>query len=373
MIFAGLEGLESPMSPLGGEEASREFEIISFGMVFVARDREVNDATHTACSCYVQPVERWDQQNRDLIYPVRRYRGLGGAISSVTVDKSDENQPIAFISQRRDGLTADKNHIMYMPLPLEANVFEIFASTDGNGLWDLSPCAISFGNNRTLLIQAEQNGRMMLYHLGLRGFERLRPAALSLVDPWGFGSITHVTPVGSDSSKILITQSSLVETPSWNILNLAAPTESPKVLSASHTMDLGLSKAQVNSIWFDSTGNRRIHAWVIKPSKFDPQQQYPLAYFIHGGPHSAWNNQWSVQWNLALFTEQGFVVVAPNPAGSSGFGQAFKDSSLCSWGGLPYTDLERGFEYLQQNKSLQYINTARSIAVGAGYRGYMVN
>jgi hypothetical protein len=164
------------------------------------------------------------------------------------VDKSDENRPIAFISQKRDGHTADKYRIMYIPLPLFENVYEIFASADGNGLWDLSPCAISFGNNGTLLIQAEQNGRMMLYHLRLRDFEGLRPAALSLVDPWGFGSITHVTPVRWDSSKILITQSSLVETPTWNIFNLAVPTESPKVLSASRTMDLGLSKAQVNSI-----------------------------------------------------------------------------------------------------------------------------
>jgi hypothetical protein len=195
MIFAGLEGSESPMSPLGGEESSREFEICPFAVVFIARDREVNNATHTACSCYVQPVERWDQQNRDPIYPARQYQGLGGAISSVAVDKSDENRPIAFISQKRDGHTANKYRIMYIPLPLFENVYEIFASADGNGLWDLSPCAISIGNNGTLLIQAEQNGRMMLYHLGLRDFVRLRPAALSLVDPWGFGSITHVTPV----------------------------------------------------------------------------------------------------------------------------------------------------------------------------------
>ncbi|GFF30567.1 probable dipeptidyl-peptidase 5 [Aspergillus udagawae] len=374
MIFAGLEGLESPMSPLGGEETSREFEINPFGMVFVARDREVNKATHTACSCYVQSVERWDQQNRDLIYPVWRYRGLGGAISSLAVDKSDESRPIAFLSQKRDGNKADKNRIIYIPAPGSYDVYEIFASADGNGLWDLSPCAISFGNNRTLLIQTEQSGRVMLYHLKLdRCREGLRPAALRPVDPWCFGSIAHVTPVRSDSSRILITHSSLVETPTWNIFDLAALTESPKILSASRTMGIELSKAQVDVIWFDSTGNRRIHAWVIKPSNFDPQQRYPLAYFIHSGPHSAWNNQWSIQWNLALFAEQGFVVVAPNPAGSSGFGQAFKDSSLCSWGGLPYTDLERGFEYLQQNESLQYIDTARSIAVGAGYGGYMVN
>jgi hypothetical protein len=61
MILAGLEGLELPSSPLGGEESLCEFEIHLFAMVFVAKDREVDSATYTACSCYVQPVERWDQ------------------------------------------------------------------------------------------------------------------------------------------------------------------------------------------------------------------------------------------------------------------------------------------------------------------------
>jgi hypothetical protein len=50
MIFAGLEGLELLMSPLGGEESSKEFEIDPFAIVFVARDREINSATHTAYS-----------------------------------------------------------------------------------------------------------------------------------------------------------------------------------------------------------------------------------------------------------------------------------------------------------------------------------
>ncbi|KAL3414144.1 Alpha/Beta hydrolase protein [Aspergillus fumigatus] len=205
-------------------------------------------------------------------------------------------------------------------LSINYDVYEIFASADGNGLWDLSQYAISFKNNYTLLIQIEQSGRVMLYHLELdRYWEGLHYMPLSL-------------------HQILITHSSLVETPTWNIVDLVTLTESPNILSASRIRNIESSKAQVDVIWFDSTGNRRIHTWVIKPS--------------------------NVQWHLALFSEQGFVVVATNPAGSSGFGQAFKD---------PVQITERGFEYLEQNESIQYIDTARSVAVGAGHRGYMVN
>lgn len=46
-------------------------------------------------------------------------------------------------------------------------------------------------------------------------------------------------------------------------------------------------------------------------------------------------------------------------------------SKLLRWVALYRS--ERGFEYLEQNESIQYIDTARSVAVGAGHRGYMVN
>jgi hypothetical protein len=85
-----------------------------------------------------------------------------------------------------------------------------------------------------LLIQAELNGRIMLYHLELgRHYDQLRAEALRFVDPCGFGSIVHATPVRLNSSRILITHSSLVETPTWNIFDLAAPTENPKMSTMS--------------------------------------------------------------------------------------------------------------------------------------------
>jgi hypothetical protein len=100
------------------------------------------------------------------------------------VDKLHEDQPIAFLSQKRDGHIADKNRIVYIPVTLYKKTCEIFTSADGNRLWHLSPCAISFRNNSMLLIQPELNGQIMLYHLELgRHYNRLPPEALRLVDP----------------------------------------------------------------------------------------------------------------------------------------------------------------------------------------------
>ncbi|KAG8427138.1 putative dipeptidyl-peptidase 5 [Metarhizium acridum] len=74
------------------------------------------------------------------------------------------------------------------------------------------------------------------------------------------------------------------------------------------------------------------NALVTKPSNFDPSKKYPLAFLIHGGPQGAWLDEWSTRWNPAIFAEQGYVVVSPNPTGSTGYGQKHIDAITCNWG-----------------------------------------
>ena len=84
-------------------------------------------------------------------------------------------------------------------------------------------------------------------------------------------------------------------------------------------------------------------------------------------------------------------MVAPNPTGSTGYGQSFTDVRTFgaiaplkamltpksaqaikeSWGGLPYLDLVNGFEYIKE--SMDYVDTDRAVALGASYGGYMMN
>lgn len=49
---------------------------------------------------------------------------------------------------------------------------------------------------------------------------------------------------------------------------------------------------------------------------------------------------------------------------------AFQNGIKNSWGGRPYIDLVKGFEYIESN--LDYVDTSRSVALGASYGGYMV-
>lgn len=42
-------------------------------------------------------------------------------------------------------------------------------------------------------------------------------------------------------------------------------------------------------------------------------------------------------------------MVTPNPTGSTGYGMALQDGIKGQWGGRPYLDLVKGFEYIEKN------------------------
>lgn len=73
---------------------------------------------------------------------------------------------------------------------------------------------------------------------------------------------------------------------------------------------------------------------MVFPTNFDKTKKYPLAFLIHGGPQGAWADSWSTRWNPKVWADQGYVVVAPNPTGSTGFGQDLTDAIANNWGEL---------------------------------------
>src|SRR3989337_1041145 len=77
------------------------------------------------------------------------------------------------------------------------------------------------------------------------------------------------------------------------------------------------------------------------------------------------------RWNLQVFAGAGYVVVAPNPRGSTGYGQKFTDEIRNDWGGKVYTDLMNSYDYAIQNFS--FLDSKNTFAAGASYGGYMIN
>ncbi len=124
------------------------------------------------------------------------------------------------------------------------------------------------------------------------------------------------------------------------------------------------------SVGYTGAAGKKVQAWLVKPPSFDPTKTYPLLVFIHGGPQGAWSDAWSYRWNPQVFAAAGYVVLMPNPRGSTGFGQEFEDDINGDWGGRAYEDILKGTDWAE---ALPYVAKGRTSAAGASYGGYMVN
>jgi dipeptidyl aminopeptidase/acylaminoacyl peptidase len=131
-----------------------------------------------------------------------------------------------------------------------------------------------------------------------------------------------------------------------------------------------LSLGEPQSLTVSGAGGTPIQYWVIKPPEFDATKKYPVVFLIHGGPQGAWEDAWSSRWNPSLWAAQGWVVVAPNPRGSTGFGQKFVDEISGDWGGKVIVDLNAVFDAVAKQP---FVDSTRMGIAGASYGGYAVN
>jgi dipeptidyl aminopeptidase/acylaminoacyl peptidase len=124
------------------------------------------------------------------------------------------------------------------------------------------------------------------------------------------------------------------------------------------------------SLTATGAGGAKIQYWLIKPPNFDASKKYPVVFLIHGGPQGAWLDSWSHRWNPSLWAAQGWVIAAPNPRGSTGFGQKFLDEISGDWGGKVMTDLDAVFDAVAK---MPFTDSTRMGIAGASYGGYAVN
>ena len=112
-----------------------------------------------------------------------------------------------------------------------------------------------------------------------------------------------------------------------------------------------------------------LRAWLVLPDGASATSPAPLLLWIHGGPLSSWNS-WSWRWNPWLAVAQGYAVLLPDPALSTGYGWDFIQRGWGSWGAAPYTDL---MAVTDEAEIRADIDANRSAAMGGSFGGYMAN
>jgi len=144
-------------------------------------------------------------------------------------------------------------------------------------------------------------------------------------------------------------------------------------VALTHLNDAVLSNAAITPLeemFADSPDRTRVHAFIVKPPDFSPAKKYPVLFLIHGGPQGSWGEEWTYRWNAQVFAGAGYLVVMPNPRGSTGYGQRYTEEISGDWGGKAYEDI---MAVVDSVTSLPYADGNRMAAAGGSYGGYMVD
>jgi dipeptidyl aminopeptidase/acylaminoacyl peptidase len=285
----------------------------------------------------------------------------GSARQLITTSPANDHSPqyspdsryIAYLAMSVPGFESDRQQLM------------LYERATGQRLqltpkWDLSISAFQWTPDaRAILAEVEVRGGHSFYRIEV-------PA----------GRITRILDGGTNSDLQVATRADLMTFLRQSSIHpnevYVSSTDGKNLRPVTRLFDSTLTKLDLTaaeSFGFIGAQGDSVFGWLIKPPKFDPAKKYPLLYLIHGGPQSAWLDQWHARWNYELFASRGYLVAAVNFHGSTGYGQKFTNSISRNWGGNPYDDLMKGLDYLITRP---YVDKDRIGAAGASYGGYMI-
>jgi len=113
-------------------------------------------------------------------------------------------------------------------------------------------------------------------------------------------------------------------------------------------------------------GKWTISAFVYVPYNMVRNGQNAAIVYVHGGPTSQTVN--SFNRFIQHMVNQGYMVIAPNYRGSTGYGKEFQQANLFDMGGGDLQDVLASAEFIKQTG---FLDPGKIILMGGSYGGYM--
>jgi len=287
----------------------------------------------------------------------------GGPVRKITINPAADNSPqyspdgryLAYRAQARPGYESDRWRLTV----LERATGKVTVLGEALDRW-VSSFAWS-PDSGTLFFTVEDRGRQAIHFVPVGGgATRVAVAGSSQLDDIQF------TP---DGKTMVYTQQSGSSPVEIYRASSSGGSEVPLTQLNTGVLNSHLL-TPLESFWVEGAEQARVQSFLVKPPNFDPKKKYPVLMLIHGGPQGAWGESWSYRWNPQVFAAAGYLVVMPNPRGSTGYGQKFTDEINQDWGGRVYEDIMAVADHVA---GLIYADRDRMAAAGGSYGGYMVN
>jgi dipeptidyl aminopeptidase/acylaminoacyl peptidase len=218
--------------------------------------------------------------------------------------------------------------------------------------WDRRPTSLTWSSDGTsLIVTADQGGRAPVFFVEL---------STSTVTQLTDDDFAYTDVVAAPGGVLYALRSSY-----------AAPPHPVRIdpggaITGLPCVDLPTLPGTLTDVTAAAADGARVRSWLVLPEDTAPA---PLVLWIHGGPLGSWNS-WSWRWNPWLLVAQGYAVLLPDPALSTGYGQEFIQRGWGAWGGPPFDDLMVATDAACDHPR---IDATRVAAMGGSFGGYMAN
>ncbi len=122
-----------------------------------------------------------------------------------------------------------------------------------------------------------------------------------------------------------------------------------------------------SSLFVNSFDGLKVPAHYFIPNGTSSTNKKPVVFWIHGGPEDNVDPEFSSV--IQYILNQGFIVVAPNVRGSTGFGKAYQFKDNGDWGGGHIKDIVAVAEF---TRGLDFVDSQNIFVLGGSFGGFSV-
>jgi dipeptidyl aminopeptidase/acylaminoacyl peptidase len=226
-------------------------------------------------------------------------------------------------------------------------------------VWDQS--ALRFTRDgKALLVESSDDLRSTLVR-----YDLATGAETALKLPTGINYTTGNDPRSPDGKSLLVVNMAANVAGELNRYDLASDTVTPitQLALASLRPEALAGSQMVTYTSFDGT---RISALVTMPANLKRDGSNPAIVFPHGGPTGKTDDYFDDI--AAALASRGFIIIAPNFRGSTGYGKAFQAANYDDMGGGDLKDVIAAKQFLVQSG---YVDPKRVGIFGGSYGGFM--
>ncbi|MEN8125430.1 MAG: S9 family peptidase [Bacteroidota bacterium] len=259
---------------------------------------------------------------------------------------------LAWLQMKRDGYEADKNDIIVRRNGKDINLTQNWDGTVNSFIWS--------NNGNKIYFNAPVFGTVQLFEIVISKSDQPKQITEGQFDINGI--------VGHNKNKMVVSRRDMNHAPELYTVDL----KNGKMNQLTHVNDAIYNKLTLGKIEkriTKATDGKDLLSWVIYPPNFDPDKKYPTILYCKGGPQGAMSQSYSYRWNFQLMAANGYIIIAPNRRGMSGYGVAWNEQISKDYGGQNMQDYLSAIDDISKES---YVDNDRLGAIGASYGGFSV-